>query len=434
MQESGKDTAVLKMPQIARAMLEDRKSSVKMKTRLMFALGALLTCAAILSAQTGAGPSSAAGQGAVRMTQNDPERLAALALEQQGKDAEAETAWKALVRAHPADPEPYAHLGLLEARQEHYKAAIPLYRKALALGPPLESVRLNLGLALFKDDQMRGALREFEGLLPNHPDDVQLNALIGMAHYGLGEYKDAVPFLKAAAQKDPRNLMLRLALAHSCLWSKQPQCVMDVYREILEIDPNSAAADMIAGEALDQMGDNAGALAQFQAAEKANPNEPDVHFGLAYLLWSQKLYAQALPEFQADLASSPDHAQARVFLADCYMHLQDEQHAQPALERAVREDPSNELGHLDLGIIYADQRHNQAALTQYRTAIKLDPNDADPHWRLSRLYLAMGNTEAARTESVLVSKMKKQMYQSLYDQISRAGAARHNAPPASDPQ
>ena len=36
-----------------------------------------------------------------------------------------------LLKAHPADAEAYAHLGFLEARQEHYKEAVPLYRKAL---------------------------------------------------------------------------------------------------------------------------------------------------------------------------------------------------------------------------------------------------------------------------------------------------------------
>jgi tetratricopeptide (TPR) repeat protein len=30
---------------------------------------------------------------------------------------------------------PYAHMGLLEARQERYKEAVPFYRKALALNP-----------------------------------------------------------------------------------------------------------------------------------------------------------------------------------------------------------------------------------------------------------------------------------------------------------
>ena len=61
----------------------------------------------------------------------DHERQTAIAYEQQGQFTEAEAAWRAVLKAHPADAEAYAHLGLLEARQEHYKEAVPLYRKAL---------------------------------------------------------------------------------------------------------------------------------------------------------------------------------------------------------------------------------------------------------------------------------------------------------------
>ena len=82
---------------------------------------------------------------------------------------------------------------------------------------------------------------------------------------------------------------------------------------------------------------------------------------------------------------------------------------------------------MDLGIIYAAEGRNNEALDQYLEAVKLDPKDSDPHWRLSRLYQAMGQTDKARAESVLVSKMKKQAYQSLYQQISGAGDAQHRA-------
>jgi tetratricopeptide (TPR) repeat protein len=124
-----------------------------------------------------------------------------------------------------------------------------------------------------------------------------------MAHYGLAEYADAVPYLREAAAHDAQSLPLLLALAHSCLWSKQNQCVLDVYKEILALDPDSAAADMLAGEALDEMKDNEGSTKMFRAAVKANPKTPNAHFGLGYLLWTQRQYQEAVSEFQAELAT-----------------------------------------------------------------------------------------------------------------------------------
>jgi Flp pilus assembly protein TadD len=46
---------------------------------------------------------------------------------------------------------------------------------------------------------------------------------------------------------------------------------MAVYKEILALNADSAEADMLAGEALDEKGDDAGAIEQFRAAAKADP-------------------------------------------------------------------------------------------------------------------------------------------------------------------
>src|SRR6266567_5882999 len=97
------------------------------------------------------------------------ERDSAFALEQEGRNAEAEAAWRSVLKLHPGDAEAYAHLGLLEARQEHYKEAVPLYRKALALKPSMPSLRLNLGLALFKSGALKDAADTFTTLLKTQP-------------------------------------------------------------------------------------------------------------------------------------------------------------------------------------------------------------------------------------------------------------------------
>jgi tetratricopeptide (TPR) repeat protein len=332
----------------------------------------------------------------------DQQRQAALAFEQQGENVEAQAAWQSYLKAHPSSSEAYAHLGLIQAHQENYKDAVPLYRKALALDSRVPGLRLNLGLALFKAGEMKDALQEFEPLLKSTPaaslDRQRLAILIGMCHYGLEEYSQAVPYLKEAAARDPQNLALRLALAHSCLWSKQYQCVLDTYHEILMLNAESAEADMLAGEASDELKDSSGAIEQFRAAIKADPNMPDVHFGLAYLLWSKHRYEEAVPEFQAELANNPNHVQALAHLGDTEIKLGHPEAAVPLFEKAIRIDPQFEMAYLDQGILYADAGRNDNALRELKAAERLKPNDVDVHWRLGRLYRVMGNKEEAKAE------------------------------------
>jgi tetratricopeptide (TPR) repeat protein len=382
-----------------------------------FALALISPVRAQLIRANGAGIAAAiiVSQSVPVQTKNTA-RDQALALEQQGRNAEAETAWRTVLTAHPSSAEAYAHLGLLEARQEHYKDAIPLYRKALALAPTMPGLRLNLGLALFKNGDLKQAIQQFQLVKPpptGSPQEQQLTLLMGMAHYGLGEFAEAAEDLKKAAAVDPQNLQLRLALAHSCLWSKQYQCVLDTYHEILMLNAESAEADMLAGEALDEMKDHGAAIQQFRAAVKADPNVPDVHFGLGYLLWSQKQYTEAVTEFQAELANNPNHAQALVHLGDAEMRLQHPEMALPLLLKAAAIDSKLEFAHLDLGVLYSDGGRNADALRELLIAEKLDPGDVSVHYHLGRLYKSMGKREAAKAEFDKAAKITRTVDEDL---------------------
>lgn len=362
-------------------------------------------------------------------------RQSALALEQQGNLAESEQAWRAWLKTHPADAEPYAHLGLIEARQQHYKESIPLYRKALTLKPGMPGLRLNLALALFKSDDLKASIPEFNILLksapPHSPDAMRCTILLGMAHYGLGQFAQAAPYLKTSADADPQNLPIRLALAHSLLWSKQYSKVLDVYKEILTLDPDSAEADMLAGEALDEMKDSAGAIGMFRKAIAAKPTQPEVHFGLGYLLWSQKQYPEAIKEFQAELVNDPNHAQSMLYIGDANIQMNQYVDAAPYLEKSVKLDPSLGLAHLDLGILAANDGRNDDALREFLAAEKLIPNDVNVHWRLGRLYRSMGKKEQAKAELDKASSITRSADQELYKKISGGSAKSPAAPPES---
>jgi tetratricopeptide (TPR) repeat protein len=351
-------------------------------------------------------------------------RDAAFALEQQGKISEAETAWRSIAKAHPSNAEAYAHLGFLEARQEHYKEAIAHYRKALTLDAAMPGLRLNLGLALFKSGELKEAIQTFTPLLksepPSSPEAQRLSALIGIAQYGVGQYAAAVPYLRTAAANDPQNLQFRLLLAHGCLQSRQFQCVLDTYREILTLNAESAEADMLAGEALDEMRNHAAAIEQFRAAVKADPREPNVHFGLGYLLWTQNQFEEAAQEFQAELVNVPDHAQALAFLADSYIQLNRPDEAMPLIQKAIEIDPNFARAHLDLGILYADAGRQEDAIREFKLAAKLTPEDPSPHWRLARLYQSMGRKEEAAVEFQKTNSLHKAENDTIFSKLKAA--------------
>lgn len=329
--------------------------------------------------------------------QTDPGQVA-YSLEREGRLPEAAAAWGALAKQYPSNPEPLAHLGLIESKQEHYPEAIKYYKRAMTLNPAMPGLRLNLGIALFKAGEYRQAIADLDPLLRAHPDDQQLTILIGMSHYGLNQFAAAAPLLLKASKQDPQNPTLLLTLAHACLFASQYPCVQDAYHRLIALNADSAEVHMLVGEMLDQTKDPVGAVREFRAAIAADPKEPNVHFGLGYLLWTKGQYPEAAQEFQKEIDNDPNHVQAMLYLADAKMQMNQMDDARPLLERIGKLDPNIAMQHLDLGIVYADAGRKEDARAQFEAAIKLSPKNVNAHYRLARLYRSMGLTAQAKAE------------------------------------
>jgi Flp pilus assembly protein TadD len=351
--------------------------------------------------------------------QEDPARIRirAMALERQGLTAEAEVIWGNIAKADPRDAEALAHLGLLEARQEHYEVAINFYRQAMAINPDLPGLQMNLGLALFKVAQFPGAIEAFSAEIRKHPGDLRLTILLGMAHYGMRDYLVAIPYLQRATEGDTQSIPLRMALAHSCMGSKQYQCVLDVHEQILALKGESAEADMLAAEAFDQMGNSAAAEKQLSKAAQINPKEPNVHFGLGYLSWKQGRWSDAAQEFQLELDNNPEHKISRIYLADAWVQQGEFARAQPALEELVNADQSEPFVHRDLGIIYANAGRNDDAIRELRLAMKLDPDDPETHSEIAKVLRATGKKNEESAESASIKSLPPRKPLSLQEMI-----------------
>ena len=330
----------------------------------------------------------------------------------------AEQAWQRVIATTPDNAEANAHLGLVYALEGNYQQAIPSYRKAVALDPTLPGLQMNLGLALFKTAQLADAVALLQAAATQTPEDPRPKLLLGMALYGTAQYAAAVPFLRTGLQLTPDNLQLRLTLAQSCLWARDYTCALEQDQLILKADPNSAQADMIAGEALDAKGDVPAAIAQFRAAEAIAPDTPDLHFGLGYLLWKQAQFDEAEREFQAELKLDPNHTQALTYLGDLATKKNDWPAARIALAHAAAQPNAVRLTWLDLGLVDTHDKRNPEAEADFNRAVAMAPEDPDAHYRLARLLQSAGKTGEAQAELAKVRQLHKAKDEVLVQQIT----------------
>jgi tetratricopeptide (TPR) repeat protein len=348
-----------------------------------------------------------------------PKPSDAIALEQQGRLAEAEKVWTQIVKQSPRDAAAFASLGVVLSKEQKYPEAAAAYRKALALNPKLPAVRLNLGLAEFKQGHFQQAIAHLSTVLAADPKNMQARTLLGFSYYGARQYAKAAEYLGAAAKADPANTQLHHALAQSCLWAKKYDCALDEFQQILKENPNSAAAHMLAGEALDGLGRTREAIAEFQAAANAAPAPPDAHFGLGYLYWKSHRYEEARHEFESELAQDPKHAQSLAYLGD--MELKQKNNPERALtflQQAVAIKNDIRIAYLDMGIALVEQKKYQDAALSFRRAVELDPTQPDAHYRLARLYKVMGNDFLAEKEFDTVRKLHQEEDEAVASKMS----------------
>jgi tetratricopeptide (TPR) repeat protein len=355
----------------------------------------LLSCAAILA--------RASAQPHPELTKVQQ----ALEYENQRAYPEAEKIWAQITIEDPHDSDAWAHLGLVRALEGKNSDAIVAYHEAIQLHSHLPGLQIDLALALFKEQRFKDAVPVLQTAIVESPNDLKPKLLLAMSYYGLGQYAEAVPYLTIAVNSSPENLQLRMTLAQSCLWAENYRCTLDQFQEILRLSPESAQADMLAGEALDGLNQTEGAIKQFREAEKVSPHEPEVHFGLGYLLWKNHSFDEAETELKLEIEDNPNHTQALTYLADIAIKQNDDKAARSYLQRAFQQSKVIRLGYLDLGILNAAAGNNEEAEVNFLHAIEMDPTQKDAHWRLGRLYRSMGQQKEAQAEFAKMSVLEQ---------------------------
>src|SRR5206468_6117396 len=118
-----------------------------------------------------------------------------------------------------------------------------------------------------------GAIAPLNCALAADPNDGQARTLLGLSFYGARRFAEASRHLELAAKADPSNVQLQQMLAQSCLWAKRYSCALDQFRQIVEQNPDSAAAHVLTGEALDGLGKTTEAIEEFQARSEEHTSE-----------------------------------------------------------------------------------------------------------------------------------------------------------------
>lgn len=267
-------------------------------------------------------------------------------LHQQGRLGEAETIYRALLRAAPRDFEVLHRLGVLKAQQGDEHEALRLLEAAIEIDGTSGSAYLNYALVLGGIGRHDAALAAYDKALALRPGDAAVISRRADTLCDLGRNAEALVGYDQAIAADPR---LVPALVNRGVLLRQLGRLDEAlasYDRALAVDRQDVEAWSSRGAVLHDLDRVPEALASYDRALALAPDDVKTLFNYGNALLALRRPADAVARFTRALALQPDFADAFNNRGNAASKLGDPARALADYERALALEP----GHIDASV------------------------------------------------------------------------------------
>jgi len=264
--------------------------------------------------------------------------------------------------------------------------------------PQVAGIRLNIGLAYYRQNDFLKAIPEFESVVRDEPSAAQPRHLLGLCYFFVERWGDATTTLEPLWAQESGHLSYLYVLSIAAHRAGRKDLDEKATLQLVKIGDGSPEFHLFMGKAHLNLEQYDMALADFQAAAEANPKLTFVHFnlGLAYL--KKQDYEHARDEFLKDAAVEPDLAFNYEELGDVYSLMQQDNNAEKSYRDALRRDPRSANSYVGLAKTYQREARFSQALTAIDSANKLDPRRTDIHYVRGQVLIHLGRKTEGKQE------------------------------------
>ncbi len=287
--------------------------------------------------------------------------------------------------------------GLVEFRRNNFKEAVTYLQRALKIyNQDTETlILLAKSQAALKNFQEAQAFAVRAVELETTNNDAQIiYAKILTQFKGIDS---GVYYIKDLINKFSYTYEFRLALADMYRDEERFKQALEIYQQIVELDPKQKKAHLGMGESYQKTGEYDKALRAFLSASILDPSdsEPLVKAGLVYM--DAGKYSDAKTQFERALKINSLHPFANYYIGQAAFQMGD---FNQALESAMHErklNPNVAESYLLAADVYATTRDYNKCAAEYQLAIKLRPQGAELYVKMARCYRLSGQSEIAES-------------------------------------
>jgi tetratricopeptide (TPR) repeat protein len=207
------------------------------------------------------------------------------------------------------------------------------------------------------------AAKDYQDFLTKQPNNANIHFQLGYAYTALKRPADAKDEYERAAELDPTMDAAFLNWGLSLL-DTDPAAAIGPLSKAAELKPDEARPRLLLGWAYERGRKLPEAMAQFQAAEKLDDKDFDIHFALARSLLASNRAPEAETEFRAALALKDDSAPAHLGLAQSLIAQKKFDAGEPELAAYIAANPNDRGARLDHASMLVDLAKYPEALAE----------------------------------------------------------------------
>ncbi|HXW16371.1 MAG TPA: tetratricopeptide repeat protein [Terriglobia bacterium] len=300
----------------------------------------------------------------------------------------------------------YKELAGAYNRPDYIDRAVSEYKLAIEADPDSLFLRTELAELYSLSGHTEEGIAEAEAVLKKDPDYPDAHRLLSRIYYHKldttqgenGVPKEnlakAIEHLEALFRVDPSDTDSVLLLGHLYRVDNQPKKAEEVFRKVLQTDPNSKVGLANLAEIYIQQSDFDQAI---EALSKIPESEMDSQlFGMLGYSYSQtQQNDKAIAIYEKALAQEPDNTNLRRYYAEALLTAGKNGAARGELQKILKTEPDDGLSYKRLAMLDREEGRFDDARQELEKAKSLSPDDLEIPYQQALLEATVGNDDKA---------------------------------------
>jgi Tfp pilus assembly protein PilF len=256
-----------------------------------------------------------------------------------------------------------------------------------------------LSKVYLRQKNIRAAGKLLESAVARGIGDARVYAALSDVYQSGGYMENAIPAMRLAIEKEPKNDFYRARYGLLLIDSKAPAAAIIRLNEALKEFPNSARVWLVLGIAQQMDGKSVDARKSFERVLQIEPQSVPAMAYLATSQVEQAQYLEATKTYARALAVEEKNAILHYLLADTLLKIpaSDTAQIQKHLVRSVALDERLAQAHVALGKLYARAEDWQKALIEFEQGVRYAPESAEAHYQLGRTLARLKRVDESKT-------------------------------------